>query len=245
MSKKRVDILLAETGLCESREKARKLILAGKVRIGADHLIRKPSEQYSDDTVFNLAESDGYVSRGAYKLLPALDRYLPDLSGMIAADIGASTGGFTDLMLRRGAEKVYCIDSGYGQLHGKLRNDLRVVCHEKMNARYLTSDIFDTALDLVTMDVSFISVTLLLKPLTPYLKNNGLAFILIKPQFEAERSEVGKGGVVRDYAIHEKVIEQVVTFADDECRLKRLDVIPSPIKGPKGNQEYIAVFRKR
>ena len=242
--KKRVDILLTEKGLCESREKAQRLILAGKVRIGSDHLIHKSSEKYPEETLFHIEESIQYVSRGAYKLLPALDKYLPDLTGLAAADIGASTGGFTDLMLQRGAEKVYCIDSGRGQLHGKLRANPKVLCFEKTNARHLPPDFFNEELDVMTMDVSFISVTLLLAPLAPHLKDGATAFILIKPQFEAEKSEVGKGGVVRDSQIHDKVIEKVVTFAENNCNMKLLEIIPSPIKGPKGNQEFIAVFRK-
>jgi len=241
--KKRVDILLTEKGLCESREKAQRLILAGKVRIGTDRVIMKSSEKYPEDTDFNVAKPLQYVSRGAYKLLPALDKYLTNLNGMIAADIGASTGGFTDLMLQRGANKVYCIDSGRGQLHAKLRNNPKVLCHEKTNARYLPENFFTEKLDVMTMDVSFISVTLLLGKLYRFLKEGALAFILIKPQFEAERSEVGKGGVVRDSQIHDKVIDKVVAFAEKECAMKIQEVIPSPIKGPKGNQEFIAVFK--
>ena len=242
--KKRVDILLTEKGICESREKAQRLILAGKVRIGSDHLIQKSSEKYPEDTIFNIEAAMQYVSRGAYKLLPALDKYLPDLTGLIAADIGASTGGFTDLMLQRGAEKIYCIDSGRGQLHGKLRSNPKVLCYEKTNARHLPPDFFEEKLDVMTMDVSFISVTLLLAPLTSSLKDGATAFILIKPQFEAEKSEVGKGGVVRDSQIHDKVIDKVVTFTEKNCKMRLLEVIPSPLKGPKGNQEFIAVFRK-
>ncbi len=241
--KKRIDILLTEKGLCESREKAQKLIFAGKVRVGTDHVIRKASEKYLEDTQFNIEESVQYVSRGAYKLLPALEKYRPELNGMVAADIGASTGGFTDLMLQHGAKKVYCIDSGRGQLHGKLRSDSKVICHEKTNARHLPEDFFDEKLDVLTMDVSFISVTFLLKSLVSFLKDGALAFILIKPQFEAERSEVGKGGVVRNSQIHDKVIAKVANFAETECGLKNLEIIPSPIKGPKGNQEFMAVFQ--
>jgi len=241
--KKRVDILLTERGLCESREKAQRLILAGKVRIGSDRMIMKSSEKYPEDTEFNIAKSVQYVSRGAYKLLPALDKYLPDLTGLVAADIGASTGGFTDLMLQRGVEKVYCIDSGRGQLHGKLRDNPKVLCHEKTNARYLPEDFFNEELDVMTMDVSFISVTLLLGALCQFLKEGAVAFILIKPQFEAERADVGKGGVVRDTQIHDKVIDKVVLYAETECSMKTMEIIPSPIKGPKGNQEFIAVFK--
>jgi len=243
--KERVDVLLAQGTYCESREQARKLILAGKVRIGSDHVINKTSDKFLPDTKFVIDKPIQYVSRGAYKLLPALDKYLPDLSGLTAVDIGASTGGFTDLMLQRGLKKAYTIDVGRGQLHSKLRNDPRVECHEKTNARYIAEDFIPEKADVLVMDVSFISVTLLLKPASTLLKNNAWAFILIKPQFEAEKSEVGHGGVVRDLNIHDRVIKKVLDFSIKQANFTHLDTIKSPITGPKGNQEYIAVFQKK
>jgi len=241
--KERADVLLVQVGLCESYEKARTLILAGKVRIGSDHVVGNPSDKCFPDSDFIIKDPVPYVSRGAYKLLPALEKYLPDLTGLTAVDIGASTGGFTDLMLQRGLKKAYTIDSGRGQLHSKLRDDPRVECHEKTNARYLTENFIPLKADVLVMDVSFISVTLLLVPTVALLKNDGLAFILIKPQFEAEKSEVGYGGVVRDLEVHEKVIKKVVDFAWKNANLANLEIIKSPITGPKGNQEYIAVFQ--
>jgi 23S rRNA (cytidine1920-2'-O)/16S rRNA (cytidine1409-2'-O)-methyltransferase len=243
LKKERADILLFNSGLCESRERAKTLIMAGKVRIGNDFVVKKPSEKFLTNTIFTIKEPIPFVSRGAYKLLPALDKYLPKLNNLTAIDIGASTGGFTDLMLQRGLKKAYTIDSGRGQLHSKIRNNPRVVCYEKTNARYITPEIIDEPADIMVMDVSFISVTKLLIPCSALLKNNAWAFILIKPQFEAERSEVAHGGVVRDKDIHEKVINKVVNFAKENINFKLIEVIPSPITGPKGNQEYIAIFR--
>jgi 23S rRNA (cytidine1920-2'-O)/16S rRNA (cytidine1409-2'-O)-methyltransferase len=244
VKKNRIDALLVERDLCEGIDDAKKLIMAGKVRIGKDHLIQKASDKYPIDSDINVKQSNQYVSRGAYKLLPALDKYLPDLTGLISIDIGASTGGFTDLMLQRGVIKAYTVDSGRGQLHAKLRNDPRVECFEKTNARLLKDDFLDVKADVLVMDVSFISVTLLLIPTIAHLKKGSLAFILIKPQFEAKRSDVGQGGVVRDRDIHKKVIDKVVTFATNKVNLEKLDIIDSPITGPKGNQEYIAVLKK-
>ena len=245
VARKRADILLVESGQCESREMARRLIMAGQARVGADRVVSKPSETFPVDTTFSLTGVDSYVSRGAYKLLPALDAHLPDLTGMAALDVGASTGGFTDLMLRRGARKVYCVDSGRGQLHGKLRNDPRVVCFEKTNARHLSDDFLPELVDILTMDVSFISATLLLKPTAKFLKDGGWAFILVKPQFEAGREQVGSGGVVRSEAIRQATIDKVVSYAESEAGLRFVDTLPSPIKGPKGNQEFVTVFRSR
>ncbi|NOY75528.1 MAG: TlyA family RNA methyltransferase [Kiritimatiellaeota bacterium] len=245
VARKRADVLLFKSGLCESRAFAGKLIMAGRVRVGPDRVIVKPAEMFPTDTVFTLPESDAYVSRGAHKLMPALDRHLPDLAGLAALDIGASTGGFTDLMLRRGARVVYCVDSGRGQLHGKLRSAPRVVCFEKTNARHLPDDFLPERVDVLTMDVSFISATLLLKPTVKFLKDDGYAFILVKPQFEAGRENVGAGGVVRSEEVRRATIDKVVDFAENEIGMRHLDVVTSPIKGPKGNQEFVAVFQMR
>ena len=243
IKKERADILLFSSGQCESREKAKILIMAGKVRIGNDFVVKKPSDKFSINTQFKIIEQIPYVSRGAYKLLPALEKYLPRLDNLVAIDIGASTGGFTDLMLQRGLAKAYTIDSGRGQLHLKLRNDPRVKCFEKTNARYISPDIIDEPADVMVMDVSFISVTKLLIPCSALLKNNAWAFILIKPQFEAEKSEVGHGGVIRDKNIQDKTIKKVIDFAVSNVNFELIETIPSPITGPKGNQEYIAIFK--
>lgn len=243
IKKTRVDLLLLEKGCCASREEAKKLILAGLVRTTPDHVVRKASEAYPEDTEFIIEKPLEYVSRGAFKLKDALEKHLPGLNGLEALDIGASTGGFTDLMLQKGVEKVYAVDSGYGQLHEKLRKDPRVVCLEKVNARYLDKDFLPEKVDLLTMDVSFISVTKILPAADLLLKEDGMAFILVKPQFESERHEVGKGGVVKEVRIIEKCIEKVSAFAEG-LQWRRLGVYASPIKGPKGNQEYMLVFQK-
>ncbi|OGV50706.1 MAG: hypothetical protein A2017_13085 [Lentisphaerae bacterium GWF2_44_16] len=241
--KERADILLERAGSCSSREEAAKLILSGKVRIGKDHLVRKTSELYPADTEFIVAEDSQYVSRGAYKLLPAIDKYLPDMSGLIALDVGASTGGFTDLMLQHNTRRVYTVDSGRGQLHLKIRSDERVVVHEQTNARLLKENFIPEKVDVITMDLSFISVTAVLPAVSAFLKKEAWAFILIKPQFEASKNEIEKGGVVREQNVIDKCIEKVSVFCEKELSWIKKDIIPSPIKGPKGNQEYIAVFR--
>ncbi len=242
-SRLRADILLVEKGLCESREKARKLILAGKVRLGADRLISKASELFESDAPISVEEPSQYVSRGAVKLLPALDKHVPDLTGLVVFDVGASTGGFTDLALQKNARKVYTVDSGTAQLHGKLRADPKVLWRENTNARSLPDNFLPEKVDLIFMDLSFISATKVIPSADKFLKNNGLAFILVKPQFEAGRGEVGKGGVVRDPLVIESCIENVSSFAKS-VGWTAIDRIPSGLKGPKGNQEHFIVFKK-
>ncbi len=227
-----------------SIEEARKFILAGLVRIKSDQLIKNSSEMLGEGTALLLDESLKYVSRGAFKLKPALDKYLPDLTNLAAADIGASTGGFTDLMLQYGARKVYAIDVGYGQLHYKLRQDKRVINIERVNARNINHDVISEKVDIITMDLSFISVLKVLSNANLLLKNGGWAFILIKPQFEAERNEIEQGGVVRDPQIRKKYVLKVNNFIELKLSWTAIDTIPSPILGPKGNQEFILVCRK-
>ncbi len=239
----RADLLVDKQGLCESIDIARKYILAGQIRIGTDFVVQKSSDLFSQNIEFNLQETSKYVSRGAYKLLPALKKYSPNLKNKIGLDIGASTGGFTDLMLQFGAKKVYTVDCGTNQLHYKLRCDKRIVCYEKTNARYLENDFLTEKVDVLTMDVSFISVTKLLSSTIQFLNKAGLAYILIKPQFEARREDVSKGGIVIDKKIHTECIEKVAKFAKKELDMEEIEVFSSPIKGPKGNQEYVLVLR--
>jgi 23S rRNA (cytidine1920-2'-O)/16S rRNA (cytidine1409-2'-O)-methyltransferase len=241
--KLRADLLLVQQGLAESRTQAQKLILAGLVRAGADHLIASASDLVDEQVPLQVAAPLAYVSRGAEKLLPALDRYLPSLAGLVALDLGASTGGFTDLMLQRGAVRVYAIDVGHGQLHWKLRQDPRVICHEKVNARYLTREQVPEPVDVLTADLSFISLTKVLPAAAPLLRPGGWAFTLVKPQFEAQRHEIDKGGVVRDDAIRQRVVAEIVAFATTALGWQPQGVLPSPLLGPKGNQEFVAVFR--
>jgi 23S rRNA (cytidine1920-2'-O)/16S rRNA (cytidine1409-2'-O)-methyltransferase len=241
--RRRADTLLTEQGLVASREEARTMILAGRVRVGADQVVQNPSELWDEQTRFVLHRPYPYVSRGAAKLQPALGRYLPDLQGLICLDVGAATGGFTDLMLQHGARRVYAVDVGYGQLHQKLRQDPRVCCLERLNARHLSAAHIPDPIALVTIDVSFISLTKILPAVAPLLRPDAWAMALVKPQFEARREEVGKGGVIRDPAVRQRVVDEIVDFADRRLNWHSVDTIPSPIRGPKGNQEYVAVFR--
>ncbi len=242
MAKERADILLVKQGLVESRNQAQLAIREGRVRVGADHVVGNPSEKLLPDAELNIIQPCPFVSRGAYKLEPALEQFLPDLTGLTALDVGASTGGFTDLMLQRGAVKVYAVDCGYGQLHLKLREDERVICLERVNARYLTEEHVPELVNVFVTDVSFISLTKILPPAAARLKPDAWMFALIKPQFEAGREHLKKG-VVTDETIRRECVDRIVTFAVKELLWRHMATIPAPIKGPKGNQEFIAVFR--
>ncbi|OGV19634.1 MAG: hypothetical protein A2X47_00720 [Lentisphaerae bacterium GWF2_38_69] len=225
-------------------EEARKFILAGLVRINSNQMVKNSSEIIEQGINLTLDESLKYVSRGALKIKPSIMKYLPDMAGLIAADIGASTGGFTDLMLQSGASKVYAVDVGYGQLHYKLRQDERVINIERVNARAIDNKMVPEMVDVITMDLSFISVLKVLPSVNNILKENGWAFILIKPQFEARSFEVGKGGVVRDREVIERCLSSISSYIQKNLTWNVLDTIPSPILGPKGNQEYILTCRK-
>lgn len=237
MEKKRLDTLVVERGLIQSRDRAKAVIMSGAVKVDG-RVADKAGEKYPDDAAIEIEGEDiPYVSRGGLKLEKAVNSFGIDLGGLICADIGASTGGFTDCMLQNGAKKVYSIDVGYGQLDWKLRNDSRVVVMERTNARYIEH--LDDPVDFASCDVSFIS----LKHMFPVIKSIGArsAVTLIKPQFEAGRNYVGKNGVVRDKKVHAYVIEKVIEYAAENGFFPfGLDY--SPIKGPKGNIEYIAAF---
>lgn len=239
----RADELLVERALCESIEEARKYIMAGQVRGGNDRVIQKASEMLPLEQALFLDLPLPYVSRGALKLKPAFEKYLPKPDGSVALDLGSSTGGFTDLMLQNGVTKVYAVDVGTGQLHYKLRTDDRVISMEQTNARTLTAEDIPEQVDIVTSDVSFISVTKILPAASGLMKEGALAFILVKPQFEVPRSQVGDG-VIRDESLRLEMVEKVKKFAENELNWTSLDVLPSDLKGPKGNQEYVVVFRK-
>lgn len=241
--KVRADLLMVGQGLAESREQAQRLIESGAVTSQEGRTVRKPSEKFLSEMVLTCAAACPYVSRGAYKLLPALDRFLPDLTGKTGLDIGASTGGFTDVMCQRGAAKIYAVDCGRGQLHPKLAHDSRVVSMEKCNARDLTPVMFDAKADVMTMDVSFISVTLIIPALAPLMTPGAFGFVLVKPQFECGRALLGKNGVVKLESTRLDCVQKVVQFAEKTVGWRCHDVLPSPIKGPQGNQEYVAVFQ--
>ncbi len=244
MKKIRVDDWLYNHGICADRDEALRMIMAGKVRHNPDMLVRKASETIPFEAALLVDAEDTFASRGAQKLRPALERLLPDLTGLVAIDIGASTGGFTDVMLHNGAAKVYAVDVGKGLLHAKLRNDPRVVCLEETNARTLDRSLVPEPVDLMTMDVSFISATKILPAADIVMKPGAWAFILVKPQFEAGRSDVPPGGVVTDETVRAACVEKVKRFAQEQLAWKFIETTPSAVKGPKGNQEYITVFQK-
>ena len=235
MSKIRLDVLLIQKGFIESRNKAQALIMAGKVRVG-NSVITKAGTLVAADSDVEIDKGLPYVGRGGFKLEAALDHFQLNPEGMICADIGASTGGFTDVLLQRQAAQVYAVDVGYGQLAWKLRRDKRVVVMERTNARYL--DTLPQLVDLVTIDVSFISLKLIFPAVKKWLASPGRVIALVKPQFEAGKTQVGKGGVVRDRSVHKEVLEKVVDYANSET-FDLLGLMPSPITGPAGNHEFL------
>lgn len=237
--KKRLDVLLTEKGLAESRQKAQGLIMGGLVYVDGRRA-DKPGMQFPEDAALEVrGVALPYVSRGGLKLEKALSVFPVELAGKTCADIGASTGGFTDCMLQNGAAKVYAVDVGYGQLAWKLRGDPRVVCLERTNARYLTKEQIPEELDFFSVDVSFISLKLILPAVRPLLRLGGQGVCLVKPQFEAGREKVGKKGVVRDPAVHREVLERFLLHAREAgFAVKGLDF--SPVRGPEGNIEYLA-----
>ena len=238
----RADAALAARGLASSREKARGLIEAGLVTVNGA-IIKKPAQKVGGEDVLRvLGETHPYVSRGGLKLEKALTTFEVDPSGQVCMDIGASTGGFTDVLLRNGARKVYAIDVGTGQLAPKLLGDPKVVSMERVNARTLETGMFPERPTLAVMDVSFISIRLVLPAVKSLLKSEAELVCLIKPQFEAGREEVGKKGVVRDSRVHEQVIEEILRFAPT-AGLSVMGLDYSPIKGPEGNIEYLCYMK--
>ena len=241
--KKRIDVLLYEKGLAPSREKARTLIMAGCV-YADNQKFDKPGDTVREDAVLEVRGNTlRYVSRGGLKLEKAMQLFPIKLENTVCMDIGASTGGFTDCMLQNGASKVYSVDVGYGQLAWQLRTDPRVVNLERTNARYLTREQIPEEIDFFSVDVSFISLKIILPAVRPLLKDGGKAVCLIKPQFEAGREKVGKKGVVRDPATHRQVIEAVCSFAL-ETGFSISGLTFSPVKGPEGNIEYLIYLKK-
>ncbi len=238
--KKRIDVYLFENGLVESREKAKALIIAGAVYVDAQRC-DKPSSTVGEGQDVTLKKAQDYVSRGGKKLEKALKCFNIDLNGIAAVDVGASTGGFTDCMLQHGAKFVYAVDVGYGQLAWSLRQDSRVCVMEHSNARYLKRDTFDKDVSFASIDVSFISLRLILPSLMDALTAPYGIVALIKPQFEAGKENVGKKGVVRDKSVHKDVIAGIIEFARG-AGLVVCGLTYSPIKGPEGNIEYLAYF---
>ena len=244
MAKERVDKLLVDRGLVESRAKAQALIMAGLVYVGTQR-IDKPGQTLAADCELVLKGQDHpWVSRGGQKLAKALEHFNLDPSGMIGADIGASTGGFTDVLLSRDAAKVYAVDVGHGQLAWKLRQDPRVVVLEKTNARHLTNAEIPEPIDIVVCDASFIGLQTVLPAALALTRENALAVALIKPQFEVGPGQVGKGGVVRDPELHQAVVERITAWFASLPGWSVIGVTESPILGPEGNKEFLIAARR-
>lgn len=238
MAKKRLDVAVTEQGLAESRQKAQAIIMAGQVYVNGQKVDKAGAPVREDDKIEVRGKQLRYVSRGGLKLEKAMACWPITLDGAVCADIGASTGGFTDCMLQNGAAKVYAVDVGYNQLDWRLRTHPQVVCMERTNARYLTKEQIPEELDFFSVDVSFISLKLILPALRPLMKEGREGVCLVKPQFEAGREKVGKNGVVRDPAVHLEVLEHFLSHAV-EAGFSVKDITFSPIKGPEGNIEYL------
>lgn len=241
-NKIRLDVLLVERGLEETRQRAQAVIMSGQVFVEGRRA-DKPGQSVAADAAVEVRGGLAYVSRGGLKLEKAMKAFPITLEGAACGDIGASTGGFTDCMLQNGARRVYAVDVGYGQLAWKLRSDPRVVCLERTNARYLSREQVPEALDFASVDVSFISLRLILPPLAALLREGGQIVSLVKPQFEAGREKVGKKGVVRDPAVHLEVLERYLDHAR-EAGLTVRGLTWSPIRGPEGNIEYLGFLEK-
>lgn len=235
---KRLDQLLVENGFCESREQAKRLILAGEVRVDGCR-VDKPATKVGGERLLAVRERPPFVSRGGLKLAGALDHFGLDPGGRVCLDVGASTGGFTDCLLQRGAAKVFAFDVGTNQLVWKLRSDSRVVCRERFNVRHMVPEDLGERVSLVVIDVSFISLTLVLPPCFEVLEDSGDVICLIKPQFELGRGDVGRGGIVRDEALRRQAVEKIRSFCLGRGKSWR-GVVPSQIAGMGGNQEYLA-----
>ena len=242
VAKRRLDVLLVERGLVQSRQRALALILAGEVWVNGQRLVKAGSLVPQDAAIRVTGKKIPYVSRGGLKLEAALQRFDIDVIGLRCLDVGASTGGFTDCLLQHGASHVIAVDVGYGQLHWTLRSDPRVTVIERTNIRHLDAGVLGEAVDLACVDVSFISLRIVIPVVSGFLKRPGRMVCLIKPQFEVGKGLVGKGGVVRDPSLHRKVIEDL-TEAFSALGLRRAGMIPSPILGPKGNQEYLVYLK--
>ncbi len=240
--KVRLDQLLVARGLFNSREQAQRAVMAGEIKIGT-RIAVKPSQLLAADAAIAVRPTRKYVGRGALKLEKALDHFKIDMQSKVALDIGASTGGFTDCLLQRGTEKVYAVDVGHGQLDWKIRSDPRVIVLEKLNARFLSRAHIPELVDLCVIDVSFISLTLILPNAFELITPSGVILALIKPQFELERADIGRGGIVRDPELHQKAQDKIVQFV---TRLGHTptEIVPSAITGADGNQEFFACMRK-
>ena len=240
--KQRLDQLLVSRGLCDSREKAQRAIMAGEVTVG-DRVIDKPGTRVAEDVLVTMKAPPRYVGRGGLKLEAALREFAIDPTGATCLDIGASTGGFTDCLLQHGAARVYAIDVGHSQLDWRIRSDPRVIVREKLNARHLSPDDIPEPIALSAIDVSFISLTLILPRAFELLAPDGVILPLIKPQFELRREEVGRGGVVRNPELHARAVRKIRSFVTEELGAVWSGCVESPILGGEGNKEFLACLR--
>lgn len=238
----RADALLVARGLCESREQAKRLIMAGEVMCGTER-VAKPSTKLTSDAELTVLQRPKYVGRGGLKMEGALEKFAIDPTGWVCLDVGSSTGGFTDCLLQHGASRVHAVDVGTNQLAWKLRQDERVVVKEKFNARYLVESDLGERVDLVVMDLSFISLTKVLPAAFGVLRDGGAVVCLIKPQFELSRGEVGKGGIVREPELREKAVETIRSFVTRNLEREWVGLTQSPITGTDGNVEFLAWLR--
>lgn len=245
MAKMRLDLLLVNKGLSPSRSKAQALILEGIVYVnGEKH--DKAGTMFEENIQVEIRDQkDEWVSRGAYKLLKALRDFSFEPCGKVCLDVGASTGGFSQVLLKNGAKKIYAVDVGYGQLAWLLRNDPRIIVMERTNARYLCPELLSDNIDLVTIDVSFISLKKILPVISGLLSSNGRVICLVKPQFEAGRDKVGKKGVVRDPLVQRSILVNLFDFVEEKTDLRVNNITYSPVKGPKGNIEYLIFLEKK
>ena len=237
----RLDVLCVSLGLVESRTKSKNLILEGKVSVDGKTL-KKPSELVDENSVISILHTEEeYVSRGALKLLHAIETFNINVKDKICVDIGASTGGFTEILLKNGAKKIYAVDVGKNQLHSKIKANENVISIEETNARTLNKDSFPDEISVVVMDVSFISQTLIYPAISSFLKKDGIFISLVKPQFEVGKENIGKGGIVKNEKLYPKVIEKI-KLEGEKNGLKFLNFLPSPIEGGDGNREFLAYF---
>lgn len=244
MARVRLDQALVQRALCESREQAKRLIIAGEVLVNEEPAT-KPGLLIAPDAALRVKQQPKYVSRGGFKLEGALDHFGVAVGGRVCLDIGASTGGFTDCLLQRGAARVYAFDVGTNQLVWKLRSDPRVISRENFNVRHMQPGDLPEPVDLVVADVSFISLTLVLSPAIPVMKPGADAVVLVKPQFELSREEVGKGGIVREPALRDKACEKIRAFIASRADLEWRGLVESSLQGTDGNQEYLVWFQRR
>lgn len=245
MARIRLDQALVQNGLAPSREQARRLIMAGEVKVGEGEVITKPGWLVRQDAVLSVRQPPRFVSRGGLKMEGALEHFGIDVTACVCLDAGASTGGFTDCLLQRGAAKVYAFDVGTNQMVWKLRNDSRVVCRENFNVRHMQAADVPEQVDFVVADVSFISLTLVLPGALTVLRPGGQALVLVKPQFELTRDDIGPGGIVRDPALHERACRRIEMFVKEQPGLEWFGIVESSIQGADGNREFLAWFGSR